>query len=261
MARGLLVRFRIAAAFAWGLAAALAIDAWIRFWILPRTRHDAAAKSAAINRIVKVWADVMFGAARWSAGLEVAVEGRIPETGRYLVVANHQSSLDVPLLIATLRGQNLKFVSMERLRRGRPAISLMIRHGGFVCVGKQDVGKDLDALRLFAKQVSRFDGSPVIFPAGGLERDHGQRPFLVAGIEAVRRASRLPILPVVIEGLSSAPTIGGLVRLAGAKVTMRVFEPVSFEAASRDPRGTYARLESDIYQDLATLRGDGTKLT
>ena len=163
------------------------------------------------------------------------------------MVANHQSSLDIPFLITTFRALNLKFVAMEQLRHRKPVISIVLRHGGSVCVGKKNVGEDLVALTRFAAELEGVEGSPVIFPAGGLERDQGARRFYLAGIEVLRRGSRLPILPVAIDGMSKAPTTGGLLRLAGARVTMRIGEPVSYEEAGRDPRATYQALEEWIY--------------
>ena len=243
---GLVLRLRIAAGFVVVIAVALALDLWLRVCLL-LYRGDDVARVAAFGRVVRLWGDVLFGCARWAVRLDVTVEGTIPSSGRYLVVANHQSSLDIPFLFTTLRALELKFVAMESLRTGKPVISMMIRHGGLVCVGKTNIGEDLAALTRFAADMERYGGSPVIFPAGGLERDHGARRFYFAGIEVLRRGSRLPILPVAISGLAQAPSIGGLARLAGSKVTMRIGAPVPFEEVGRDPRAAYEALEQTIY--------------
>jgi 1-acyl-sn-glycerol-3-phosphate acyltransferase len=247
---------RVAAGGLACLATALVLDAWLRFSVLPLHGRNEAKRIRAASRAARVWARVMFSMARWAAGLRVSVEGQLPGSGRFLIVANHQSSLDIPLLITTFRSLNLKFVAMERLRRGKPVISLVLRHGGSVFVGKTDIGEDLAAMARFGADLERLDGSPVIFPAGGLERDQGARRFYLAGIEILRRASRLPILPVAIEGMSQAPSVGRILRIAGARVTLRVFEPVACEVAERDPRGTYLRLEEQIYRRAAEIRGD-----
>jgi len=229
------------------IAAALAIDLWLRFFVLLAYRRDAAKRIAAFGRATRAWGDVLFAAATWAVSLDVRIEGHVPKAGRFLIVVNHQSSLDIPFLITTLRALNLKFVAMEQLRHGKPVISLVLRHGGSVCVGKRNVGEDLAALTRFATELAGIEGSPVIFPAGGLEREHGARRFYLAGIEVLRRGARLPILPVAIDGMSEAPTTGDLLRLAGARVTMRIGEPVSYEEAGRDPRATYLALEEWIY--------------
>jgi 1-acyl-sn-glycerol-3-phosphate acyltransferase len=238
---------RVAAGGLGVIVVALAIDLWLRCFVLLAYRKNSPKRLAAFNGATRLWGDALFAAARWAVSLDVTIEGHVPETGRFLIVANHQSSLDIPFLITTFRALDLKFVAMEQLRHGKPVISLVLRHGGSVCVGKKNVGEDLAALTRFATELAGIDGSPVIFPAGGLERDQGARRFYLAGIEVLRRGSRLPILPVAIDGMSKAPTTGGLLRLAGAHVTMRIGEPVSFEQAARDPRATYEALEQWIY--------------
>ena len=249
------VRPRVGAAFLSAAIAVAAIDLWMR-WVLLVHRSDAPKRIAAFNRGARAWADAMFGIARRMMRMDVSVEGTVPSSGRFLIVANHQSSLDIPFLMSTFRDLNLKFVAMESLRHGKPVISLVIRHAGFVCVGKKNVGEDLTALTRFAADLPRFDGSPVIFPAGGLERDQGARRFFLAGIEVLRRGSRLPILPVAIDGMAAAPTIGGLGLLAGARVRMRVFDPIPFEVAGADPRATYESIEEKIYAAVAAFRGE-----
>jgi len=245
--RAPLIWLRVAAGFLAVTVSALALDLWLRFFVLLAYRRDESKRIAAFSRATRAWGDVLFAAAAWAVSLDVKIEGHVPDAGRYLVVANHQSSLDIPFLITTLRTLNLKFVAMEQLRHGKPVISIVLRHGGSVCVGKKNVGEDLAALTRFAAELERLEGSPVIFPAGGLERDQGARRFYLAGIEVLRRGARLPILPVAIDGMSQAPTIGGLLRLAGSRVTMRIGEPVPFDVAGRDPRATYAALEEWIY--------------
>jgi 1-acyl-sn-glycerol-3-phosphate acyltransferase len=238
---------RLGLVVAAGTAVALAVDAYMRFWVYPFHRKEGPGWCAGFNRAVRMWGRGLFGVARRGLRMRLVVDGDVPPPGRYLVVSNHQSSLDVPLLVTVLRGMDLKFVSMEALAKGKPAISIAIRHGGFVTVGKRHVGRDLAALTRFAARLPKYGGSPVIFPAGRLERGEGPRSFHFGGIEVLRRGSKLPILPVSIHGMADAPTLGAMSRLYGTEVRVRVFDPIPWEEGERDVRELYRRLEAMIH--------------
>ncbi len=253
--RGVAIRVRIAIALLVGALVALTIDAYLRFWARVRYRHDPRGKRAAFDAATRVWGRIMFVTARWCVGLDIRVEGRVPAEGRFLVVANHQSSLDIPLLIATLHRLRPKFVALERLRFGTPTVSLLLREGGGAFVGKTNPARDLAGLARFAAGLAEFDESAVIFPAGGLQRDRDAPAFHLAGIEVLRRGARLPILPVAIEGWREAPSIGHLAHIAGGRVTMRILDPIPWNPDEPDPRASLRRLEDLIYGHVAEMRG------
>ncbi len=264
---GLGVWLRAGAGLAACAVAAAALDLWLRFWVLLHHRANERERIRAFNRAVRIWGRTLFGVARWATGLQVSIQGRVPTEGRFLVVANHSSSLEIPLLVTVLGSLNLKFVAMERLRNWRPFISLVLRHGGFVIVRKERLGEDLSRLQRFGSELARLDGSPVIFPAGRLARADAAPAFHLGGLEALRRSSRLPLLPVAIAGLERAPSIAQIPRLAGARVVVRILEPASWQAADRNPRSAYRQLESAIYravtgrQDQATAVRPGARGT
>lgn len=252
--RGVEIRVRIAIALIVGALVALAIDGYLRFWARVRHRHDPRRKRAAFDAATRVWGRIMYATARWCVRLDIRVEGRVPETGRFLVVANHQSSLDIPLLIATLHRLRPKFVALERLRYGTPTVSLLLREGGGAFVGKTNPARDLAALARFAAGLGQFEESAVIFPAGGLQRDCDAPAFHLAGIEVLRRGARLPILPIAIEGWREAPSIGHLANIAGGRVTMRILEPIAWNPDEPDPRASLRRLEELIYRNVTEMR-------
>ncbi len=250
-------RVRYAVGFGVTAAAAAALDLWLRLAVLRRFAPGHPRRIAGVERVVKAWGRAVFGIARSFLRLEVRVEGAPPATGRYVVVSNHQSSLDIPLLITTLATLDLKFVAMEQLRRGHLVISPVLRNGGGAFVKKESLSDDLVELTRFGREVGRGSGCPLIFPEGGISRDGVLRPFRLAGIEAVRRASGLPLLPVTVDGLWSAPSIKEYRRLTGARLTVRIGVPVPFETIERDPRGAYDAIESGIRSNLREIRGEG----
>jgi 1-acyl-sn-glycerol-3-phosphate acyltransferase len=234
---------------------ALVLDGWMRFYLLPRYGKDERRWIAEINPLIRLWGKGTWHLTRIGHDLEVSVEGTLPESGRYLVLSNHQSSLDIPALLTYLPALNLKFVAMEELKYGKPAVSLALRNGGFAFVAKRSLREDLAMLKEFAHELERFRGSPAIFPEGIRTFDGEIRDFLVGGAETVRRICRLPILPVTIDGLWTARTIKELHLLARSRVTIRISDPVPVEEVDEDPRGAYRRIEQIIRSELDDIRG------
>lgn len=237
------------------LIIALVLDLWIRFFVLPRFRASGGRDVTGFNRVIRAWGVSTFRVTRLLMGLKLEVWGSVPDSGRYLVLANHQSSIDIPALIAILRTMNLKFVAMEELKYGKPAVSVTLRNGGFVFLGKRSLAEDMANLLAFSSVLERFDGSPVIFPEGIRTFDGEIRPFQHAGTEVVRRSCRLPILPVTIDGLWQARSIKELHLLVGSRVTFRIGDPIPFRENEEKPREHLETIETIIKDGLAKIRG------
>lgn len=231
------------------LSVALATEAWIRLAVIPWHRRGSASWHRAWNREVRNWGVRTVRAATCFTGLEVRVTGEVPSNGRYLVVANHQSSIDIPFLIDVLRPLNLKFVAHDGLKRGKPAVSTGLRCGGAVFIGKKNPREDLRALKAFAATLEAMDGTAVIFPEG--IRTHGGvlEPFQTAGMRTLAEATGLPILPVVHDGLWKARTIRGTHRLVGGTLRFRILDPIPV-----DRRTAYAEVEAAMCAELERLR-------
>ena len=133
-------------------------------------------------------------------------------------------------------------------------MSLGLRNGGFVFVAKKKLGEDLASLTRFGNQVERFDGSPLIFPEGGRTEDGRLRRFHFAGIEAVRRAARLPLLPITVDGAWKGRSVTEYHRLAGSEVTLHIGQPIPFEEVQQAPRRVYRRVEETIRRNLEDIR-------
>ncbi len=231
----------------------VALDLWTRATILWRLRNDEPRRIETMNRIIRMWGRHAFGIARRVLHLELVVEGEPPREGRYLVVSNHQSSVDIATLFTVFDALNLKFVAMRQLSRGAPAVSAALRSGGFVFVGGRGRAADVAALTRFSQNLERWDGSAVIFPEGGRTQDGSLRRFASAGIRIIRRTARLPVLPVTIDGLWRAPTVRDARHLVGGRVTVRIGAPIPFDAGENS-RELTDRIERTIREHLESIR-------
>lgn len=125
-----------------------------------------------------------------------------PLPPRYLVVSNHQSLLDIPILMRVLpKGDRARFVAKHELAWGIPLISLLLRSSGHSLVRRK--GDMLQAMRAIARMARRCrrEGTiPVIFPEGTRSRTGELGVFHSAGYRKLLEADQLPILVTAVEG-------------------------------------------------------------
>ncbi len=83
-----------------------------------------------------------------------------------IIVANHQSTYDIPPIIWYFRKHHPKFISKKELGKGIPSVSYNLRHGGSVLIDRKNPRQSLVAISNFAKRVKDNNWAAVIFPEG-----------------------------------------------------------------------------------------------
>ncbi|HYE01950.1 MAG TPA: lysophospholipid acyltransferase family protein [Phycisphaerales bacterium] len=148
----------------------------------------------------------------------------VPKTGPLLVVANHQSHLDPPLIGVSFRHRNLYFMARGGLFRNR-FFAWLIRNLNSIPVGE---GAGEAAAIRTAIGVLRSGRALLIFPEGTRSPDGGLQPFKRGTWLLISRA-QCPVLPVAIEGAFDAwPRWQRLPSLFGHRVSIamgRVIQP------------------------------------
>jgi len=119
----------------------------------------------------------------------------IPEEGGALIVANHQSYLDIPLISSTTR-RHVAFVARDTLADSR-VLKFVMRECGAVLI-RRGVG-DRAALRAMQEHLDRGD-LVAIFPEGTRSADGSVGEFRGGALLAARKA-RVPIVPAAIRGM------------------------------------------------------------
>lgn len=113
-----------------------------------------------------------------------------------IIVANHQSYLDGPLLRALLP-PSFNFVIKSGMRDA-PLAGFLLRRIGSEFVERNDRHRGaIDAKRFFKKATE--GATWVIFPEGTFDIEVGVLPFLEGGFGAARHA-QLPVLTIAIQG-------------------------------------------------------------
>lgn len=146
------------------------------------------------------------------------VTGRehIPSEGPILVVSNHMSNVDPPLLAVSLR-RRLFFMAKRGMFKG-PVAPFMRAYGAYPL--DRD-GQDVGAMKWSLRLLKEGQGL-VVFPEG-TRSPQGLIPGL-PGVGLLALRSQAPVLPVAITGTGH---LGGLWRLCfpTGRITVSVGEP------------------------------------
>ena len=162
----------------------------------------------------------------WGVDVEVECPQNLQLTGPYVVMANHASHIDVPILFMALPFVP-GFLAKQELDRV-PFLSMALRAGGHVLLDRADHMSAMRALRGAAKQI-RQGKTVVVFPEGTRGDGRALLPFKKGGF-ILAKAAAVAILPVGIRGSSGVLPRGALLpRSAGVRV--RVGQPIAADEA------------------------------
>lgn len=199
----------------------------------------------AFNRLQRRAMREMIGMAKIYAGLRIRVDrrrqGRLPAS--FLLLANHQSLVDIPMLIYAFPGHDLRFVAKKELKYGIPGFSFMMRNGGHALVdrrGRETRANGRELIRL-ARASARHGYCPVVFPEGTRSPNGRVQPFHSAGVRMILGRVRLPVVTVAMDGGHRIARLKGMLRQL--KNTVYRIRVLSRYPAPRNRRETLALLE------------------
>jgi 1-acyl-sn-glycerol-3-phosphate acyltransferase len=123
----------------------------------------------------------------------------LPKTP-YLLIANHQSLFDIPIIGALLFTNYPKYVSKRELARWIPSISYNLRRGGNALIDRGDRAQATEAIRRLGERAQQRSVSVVIYPEGTRARAGSLGPFKPAGtLQLLAAAPDLMVVPVAID--------------------------------------------------------------
>lgn len=168
---------------------------------------------AALGRTTKARCDARLE--RWSARIVRATRMALTVRGReniapdetYIVMSNHQSHYDVPVLFHVL-GKNLRMVAKQELFQV-PIFGRAMREAGFIPIDRKNRESAIRSLEE-AKAALRGGTHVWIAPEGTRSLDGRMGPFKKGGF-VLAEGLGLRILPVTISGTRTAlPARGAL---------------------------------------------------
>ncbi len=174
------------------------------------------------------------------------VEGRWPAGKRaFVVVANHQSMLDILLLSRVPR--EMKWIAKEELFR-IPWVGWMLRMSGDIPIRRGDVESSGEALER-AKEYLARGMSVMMFPEGTRSAKGTLLPFKSGAFRLAIEAG-VPVLPIAVHGTARGMPKGGP-WVNPCRGVARLLEPVEVtgygpDGAARLRDAVRARIEAEL---------------
>lgn len=163
-------------------------------------------------------------------GTRITIErlAPLPPPGPMIVVSNHQSFYDIPLLLWGLRERFPRFVAKLALGRGVPSVSSVLRLDGSALVDRSDPHQAIAAIKGLGKRVDANGWTACIFPEGTRSKDGVVKRFKPAGLLALLgEAPTAAVVPVTIEGSWELMRYRFLPVPFGVRVTVRIHPPIA----------------------------------
>ena len=184
-------------------------------------------RAALIDAEVAKWAAAVLRYVR----MEVEVTGRenLPKGDEVVVfAANHQSYLDIPVLLSTIEPPP---PLLARKEIGKiPFLALWMRELGCLFVDRDDARAAMATLKE-AEQLVKGGRSLVVFPEGTRSKSDHLAEYQ-AGVVRIAWKAGVPIVPVAIDG-SYRGLEGNGFRVKPAKIRLMFLPPVATEGLDR----------------------------
>lgn len=162
----------------------------------------------------------------WILGVTLKVKGtsNIQKGQHYLIMANHASYSDIPVLFCALP-LSLYYVAKAELKK-IPLLGGYMRMAGMVFIDRQHSRKAKQSIDQAAELVKKGK-NVVIFPEGTTSKDGKIAPFKRGGM-VLAHAAHSVILPVRIKGTERIWSDGGHLKLKGGRVEVIIGTPIPY---------------------------------
>jgi 1-acyl-sn-glycerol-3-phosphate acyltransferase len=171
-------------------------------------------------------------------GAHIPVPERvIPAGPGVLILMNHQSLFDIPLVVQAVQGGYPRIVTRKRYGRWIPLISQMTRLYQYPLVDPTANAGEMRKTYLELREVARTSDVPIaVFPEGTRSRDGSVRPFRTKGVGLLLRARPWKVYVMVADGFWKQPRFKDFLKgIADIRGTVGLAGVLEWEDPRADP--------------------------
>ena len=202
-------------------SAFLVCDLIQRFIVAPWVKLRPSRRIPVLTAWIQAMAVLVMGSVRRIGGASLPESPRVVPTGPgVLIVMNHQSVLDIPLVVQTVDAGYPRIVTRARYHRFIPLISHMVRLYQYPVVDPSANARDLvESLRSLEREAAESDVPMAIFPEGTRTRDGEIGRFRKRGLDRILASRDWTVHVFVADGFWKTARLrdflGGMAHIDG----------------------------------------------
>ncbi len=227
-----------------------------RLVVAPAARLLPSRRVGILTRWQRFLAHFILRTLSTLGGAHIPTPPRLPASPGTLVIMNHQSVLDIPLVVASMDGAYPLIVTRRRYFRWIPLISHMTRLYQYPMVDPAaNVTEARDALSKLSV-VARNATTPVaIFPEGTRTRNGEIGRFKTRGLETILSQRPWTVYVLVADGFWERAKMKHFVNGVGRiHARFETLGPFLWENPEEDPRQFIAGIRESMVDRLSSMR-------
>lgn len=234
----------------------LLLDLVQRLFVAPWARAAPARRIRVLShwqRFVALW---VLGCLRTIGGARIQGVPRIQGREGVLILMNHQSVLDIPLVVAAVHDAYPRILTRKRYVRHIPLISHMVRLYQYPVVDPSANPGETRRMLASIREVGRTADVPlVIFPEGTRTVDGEVGPFRTAGLKIILRQRTWTVYVLVADGFwERAKMKHFLAGLGGIRGRLVLLGPFEWQDPRGDAEAFAEAMRGHMVEALAAMR-------
>lgn len=238
------------------------LDLYQRTVIALRVRLRPDRRVPILGSWIQAMATFVMGSLGRIGGARLPEPERVVPTGPgILLVMNHQSVLDIPLLVKTVEHGYPRIVTRARYHRFIPLISHMVRLYQYPVVDPSANRRELVASLASLKREARESDVPIaIFPEGTRTRDGEIGPFKKRGLDYLLKTRDWRVYVFVADGFWRTARLKDFMKgVAGLQGRMAYLGRLEWPDPEADTGPFIDDLREMMVRGLRELRGEAVR--
>jgi 1-acyl-sn-glycerol-3-phosphate acyltransferase len=191
-------------------------------------------------------------------GAHLPLAPKIPFEPGVLIVMNHQSMFDIPMVVESVRPGHPRIVTRERYARWIPIISHLLRLYQYPVVDPKGTPSELRRALEEIGEAARTSEVPLaLFPEGTRTKDGEIGRFRTAGTKVILRTRPWKVYVLVVDGFWRVARFKDFIRgVANLRGRIELAGVLNWEDPKADPGPFIDEMREVMIRRLADMRAE-----